>query len=104
VREHAPCYWDPVNESWGVEIVEKLAAPLPTRTILDLIARTDQWELLKNGADMTVAVEEFIRYVTPIHNMCRVAAADTVPGTDPVEMPNAFVYGLRSTHVAFNFA
>ena len=30
-------------------------------------------QLLRGGADLTVAVEEFIRYVTPVHNMCRVA-------------------------------
>jgi cholest-4-en-3-one 26-monooxygenase len=151
------------------------------RTILDLIARPDQWRALKAGADLTVATEEFIRWVTPIHNMCRVATVDTevggapvlagqqlvlmyasanrdpaqfadperydvtrtpnnhiafgfgthfclgaalarmeirlffaelvrrvrsmrlVPGTVPVEMPNAFVYGLRSAHVEFEF-
>ncbi|HEX6417635.1 MAG TPA: cytochrome P450 [Acidimicrobiales bacterium] len=149
------------------------------RTILDLIARPEQWQALKAGADLAVATEEFIRWVTPVHNMCRVAAADTevggqpieagqqlvlmyssanrdpahfrdpecydvtrnpnnhlafgfgthfclgaalarmeirlffaelvrrvrsmrlVPGTQPVEMPNAFVYGLRSAHVEF---
>jgi cytochrome P450 family 142 subfamily A polypeptide 1 len=151
------------------------------RTILDLIAHPDQWRALKAGADLTVATEEFIRWVTPIHNMCRVAAVDTevggqpvlagqqlvlmyasanrdpahfadperydvtrtpnnhiafgfgthfclgaalarmeirlffaelvrrvrsmrlVPGTEAVEMPNAFVYGLRSAHVEFDF-
>ncbi|HEX5945479.1 MAG TPA: cytochrome P450 [Acidimicrobiales bacterium] len=151
------------------------------RTILDLIAHPDEWRKLKDGADMAVAVEEFIRWVTPVHNMCRVAAVDTevagqpieagqqlvlmyssanrdtahftdperydvtrspnnhiafgfgthfclgaalarmeirlfftelvrrvrsmrlVPGTAPVEMPNAFVYGLRSAHVEFEF-
>jgi hypothetical protein len=26
-----------------------------------------------------------------------------VPGGEPVEMPNAFVYGLRSAHVEFDF-
>ena len=46
------------------------------RTLLNLHAHPDQWALLKSGADLTVAVEEFIRYVTPIHNMCRVAATD----------------------------
>jgi cytochrome P450 family 142 subfamily A polypeptide 1 len=128
---------------------------------------------------MAVATEEFIRWVTPVHNMCRVAVEDTevggqpieagqqlvlmyssanrdpahfedperfdvtrqpnhhiafgfgthfclgaalarqeirlfftelvrrvrsmrlVPGTEVVEMPNAFVYGLRSAHVEF---
>jgi cytochrome P450 family 142 subfamily A polypeptide 1 len=151
------------------------------RTLLNLIGRPDQWELLRNGADLGVATEEFIRYVTPIHNMCRVARIDTevaghevgagqqvvlmyssanrdlahfadperfdvsrqpndhlafgfgthfclgaalarmeirlffeelvrrvrslrlVPGTRPVEMPNAFVFGLKSAHVAFEF-
>jgi cytochrome P450 family 142 subfamily A polypeptide 1 len=151
------------------------------RTILDLIAHPDQWAKLKAGADASVAVEEFIRWVTPIHNMCRVASVDAevggeaieagqqlvmmyssanrdpshfadpevydvtrspnnhiafgfgthfclgaalarmeirlffeelvrrvrsmrlVPGTEPEEMPNAFVYGLRSAHVEFEF-
>ena len=46
------------------------------RTLLNLHANPEQWARLKNGADLTVAVEEFIRYVTPIHNMCRVAVTD----------------------------
>ena len=46
------------------------------RTILELAARPDQWQLLRDGADMATAVEEFIRWVSPIHNMCRVAAQD----------------------------
>ncbi len=50
------------------------------RSILELAARPDQWALLKNGADLAVAVEEFIRFVTPIHNMCRVATRDTEVG------------------------
>ena len=33
-------------------------------------------QLLRDGADMTVATEEFIRWVTPILNMCRVANRD----------------------------
>jgi cholest-4-en-3-one 26-monooxygenase len=152
------------------------------RTLLNLISHPGEWDKLKRGADMTVAVEEFIRYVTPIHNMCRVAVEDydiaggtvpkghqvvlmyssanrdpkhftdperfdvtrfpnnhiafgfgthfclgaalarleikiffeelvrrvvsfqMTPGTEPVEMPNAFVYGLRSAHVDFQFA
>lgn len=151
------------------------------RTIVNLIEHPDQWQLLQDGADVAVATEEFIRYVTPIHNMCRVAIADTdvgghpigtgqqlvlmyssanrdpahftdperldvtrhpnnhlsfgfgthfclgaalarleirvffeellrrvrrirlAPGRKPVEMPNAFVYGLRSAEVAFEF-
>jgi cholest-4-en-3-one 26-monooxygenase len=151
------------------------------RSILDLIAHPDQWAALRAGADLTVATEELIRWVTPIHNMCRVAVEDTevggrpigagqqlvlmyssanrdpahfadperydvtrtpnnhiafgfgthfclgaalarmeirlfftelvrrvrsmrlVPGTEPVDMPNAFVHGLRSAHVEFDF-
>ena len=46
------------------------------RTLLNLISHPDQWAALKGGADITTAVEEFIRYVTPIHNMCRVATRD----------------------------
>jgi cytochrome P450 family 142 subfamily A polypeptide 1 len=151
------------------------------RTLLNLLASPTEWERLKAGADLTVAVEEMIRYVTPIHNMCRVAVRDvdiaggTVPsghqvvlmygsanrdpatfddperfdvtrhpnphvsfgfgthfclgaalarmelriffeefvrrvarfrlspGTAPVEMPNAFVFGLRSVHLDMEF-
>jgi cytochrome P450 family 142 subfamily A polypeptide 1 len=46
------------------------------RTILELAARPDQWQLLREGADVAVATEEFIRWVSPIHNMCRVARRD----------------------------
>jgi cytochrome P450 family 142 subfamily A polypeptide 1 len=151
------------------------------RTLLNLIAHPAQWEALKGGADLTVATEEFIRFVTPIHNMCRVAREDAdvagttipkghqvvlmygsanrdeahfadperfdvtrqpnnhiafgfgthfclgtalarleiltffdefvrrvrslqmTPGTTPEEMPNAFVYGLRSAHIDLTF-
>ena len=46
------------------------------RTLLDLADRPDQWALLKDGAPLDTAVEEFIRWVTPIHNFCRVATSD----------------------------
>ena len=47
------------------------------RTLLNLFANRDQWQLLKSGkADFTVATDEFIRYVTPVLNMCRVATVD----------------------------
>jgi cytochrome P450 family 142 subfamily A polypeptide 1 len=46
------------------------------RTILGLADHPEQWEKIKAGADMDVAVEEFIRWVTPILNMCRVANED----------------------------
>ena len=149
------------------------------RTLLDLADRPDAWSALKAGADLETAVEEFIRWVTPIHNMCRTATADTelhgqeirkgnqvvmmypsanrdprhfrdpekydiarspnnhiafgfgthfclgaalarleieifferllprvarierIEGAPQVEMPNAFVYGLREAHLAF---
>jgi len=152
------------------------------RTLLNLVADPRVWQKLQAGADMTVAVEEMIRFVTPIHNMCRVAVADydiaggtipkgnqvvmmygsanrdpkhfddperfdvtrqpnnhiafgfgthfclgaalarleikvffeelvrrvenfqLTPGIEPVEMPNAFVYGLRSAHLDLQFA
>lgn len=151
------------------------------RTLVNLVHFPDQWSAMKAGADMSVAVEEMIRYVTPVHNMCRVATTDVevaggvvgrgqqvvlmygsanrdpdvfaqpeefdvtrtpnnhvafgfgthfclgaalarmeiriffeelvrrvesfrlTPGSDPVEMPNAFVYGLRSAHLDFEF-
>src|SRR5205807_8207907 len=150
--------------------------------LLNLISHPGQWDVLREGADLAVATEEFIRYVTPIHNMCRVARVDTevagqkvragqqlvlmygsanrdvahfahperfdvtrqpndhlafgfgthfclgaalarmeirlffeelvrrvrslrlVAGTHPVEMPNAFAFGLESAHVDFDFA
>ena len=46
------------------------------RTILGLADHPEQWERIKAGADLDVAVEEFIRWVTPILNMCRVANED----------------------------
>jgi cytochrome P450 family 142 subfamily A polypeptide 1 len=151
------------------------------RMILNLVEHPDQWAELKAGVDMEVATEEFIRWVTPIHNMCRVAVDDydiagrtirkgeqavlmygsanrdpvhfadpdrldvtrtpnhhiafgfgthfclgaalarkeirtffeefvrrvktvrIAPGTTPVEMPNAFVFGLREAHVELEF-
>jgi cytochrome P450 family 142 subfamily A polypeptide 1 len=49
-------------------------------TIVDLFEHPDELEKLREGADLTVAVEEFIRFVTPIHNMCRVARTDAEVG------------------------
>jgi cytochrome P450 family 142 subfamily A polypeptide 1 len=46
------------------------------RAMLALIQHPEQWELLRGGADIALATEEFIRYVSPIHNMCRVARED----------------------------
>ena len=44
------------------------------RTLLNLIERPDVWQApARTAPTSTVATEEFIRFVTPIHNMCRVA-------------------------------
>jgi cholest-4-en-3-one 26-monooxygenase len=45
-------------------------------TILELASDPAAWAALKGGADLTVATEEFIRWVSPIHNMCRSATRD----------------------------
>ena len=54
------------------------------RTLLNLVDRPDQWEKLRSGADLAIATEEFIRFVTPIHNMCRVAVCDTEVSGHPI--------------------
>ena len=54
------------------------------RTLLNLLAHPEQWEKLRAGADLTVATEEFIRFVTPIHNMCRVSVKDTEVSGHPI--------------------
>jgi cytochrome P450 family 142 subfamily A polypeptide 1 len=54
------------------------------RMIVELAGRPDQWAALKAGADLDVAVEEFIRWVTPIHNMCRVATRDVELGGETI--------------------
>ena len=46
------------------------------RALLNFIRFPDQWELLRQGTDLEIATEELIRFVTPIHNMCRVATED----------------------------
>ncbi len=48
------------------------------RTLLTLLANPGELAKLRAGADLSIAIEEFIRYVTPIHNMCRVATRDHV--------------------------
>jgi len=54
------------------------------RGMIELARRPEQWALLRDGTDLAVAVEELIRFVTPVHNMCRVAADDTVVGGTPI--------------------
>ncbi len=47
---------------------------------------------------MTVAVEEFIRYVTPIHNMCRVAKVDAEVGGVTIPAGNQVVLMYSSAN------
>lgn len=202
-EEKSRCPADDVMTVWTGAVVD--GAPLPpetvaadclllldggaettrtviARTLVNLVRSPSQWAALKAGAEISTAVEEMIRYVTPVHNMCRVATTDVpiaggvvgrgqqvvlmygsanrdpsiferpeeldltrtlnnhiafgfgthfclgaalarmeirvffeelvrrvesfrlTPGTEPVEMPNAFVYGLRSAHLDFEFA
>jgi cytochrome P450 family 142 subfamily A polypeptide 1 len=68
------------------------------RSILELARRPDQWALLKDGADLTVAVEEFIRYVTPIHNMCRVSVEDVEIGGSQVKAGDQLVLMYSSAN------
>lgn len=68
------------------------------RTILNLIDHPDQWKLLRDGADLGIATEEFIRFVTPIHNMCRVATEDTAVGTQPVSAGQQLVLMYASAN------
>ena len=94
------------------------------RTLLDLADRPEAWRALKAGAGTETAVEEFIRWVTPIHTMCRTATADTDLGgrrvrkgqqvvmmypsanRDPAHFRDPERYDLTRTpnnHIAFGF-
>lgn len=54
------------------------------RSLLALLDHPAELAKLRGGADLTVAVEEFIRWVTPIHNMCRVATRDYEIGGETI--------------------
>lgn len=94
------------------------------RTLLELAAQPEQWAALKGGADIEVAVEEFIRWVTPIHNFCRVATEDVelhgqtiragqqlllaygAANRDPSHFDNPEMFDIRRTsnhHLSFGF-
>jgi cytochrome P450 family 142 subfamily A polypeptide 1 len=68
------------------------------RIIIEMSRRPDQWQLLREGADLTVAVEEFIRFVTPIHNMCRVAVDDTEVAGTPIAKGDQLVLMYSSAN------
>ncbi len=53
--------------------------------MLNLSEDKNQWNLLKTGIDLDTVVEEFIRFVTPIHNMCRVATEDYSIGGETIK-------------------
>jgi cytochrome P450 family 142 subfamily A polypeptide 1 len=61
------------------------------RSLLNFIRFPDQWELLKRGTDLEIATEELIRFVTPIHNMCRVATKDVELGGETVRAGDQLV-------------
>jgi len=67
-------------------------------TILNLLANPGELEKLRNGADLTIAVEEFIRYVTPVHNMCRVAKVDAEVGGVTIPAGNQVVLMYSSAN------
>jgi len=67
-------------------------------TILNLFENPGELEKLRNGADLTVAVEEFIRYVTPVHNMCRVAKEDADVGGFTIPKGNQVVLMYSSAN------
>lgn len=77
---------------------------------------------MRAGADLAVATEEFIRFVSPLHNMCRVANRDYEIGgvtikagqqvvllygsanRDPAHFRDPEVFDIRrtpNTHLAF---
>ncbi len=67
-------------------------------TILNLMNNPGELEKLRNGADLIVAVEEFIRYVTPVHNMCRVATVDAEVGGVVIPKGNQVVLMYSSAN------
>ena len=67
-------------------------------TILNLVNNPGEVEKLRNGADLTAAVEEFIRYVTPVHNMCRVASVDAEVGGITIPKGNQVVLMYSSAN------
>ena len=48
------------------------------RTLVELAKNETVWNDLRQVNDISIAVEEFIRFVTPIHNMCRVATENVI--------------------------
>jgi cytochrome P450 family 142 subfamily A polypeptide 1 len=68
------------------------------RALLNFIRFPDQWDLLRSGIDLEIATEELIRFVTPIHNMCRVATEDVVLGGEKVRAGDQLVLMYSSAN------
>ncbi len=83
-RSDDPAYDDEMLVSEALMLLDGGAET--TRTVIAdtigaLIQHPDQWALLRSSPDLLPdAVEEFIRWSTPILNMCRAATRDTVLG------------------------
>ncbi len=68
------------------------------RALLSFVRFPDQWELLRGGIDLEIATEELIRFVTPIHNMCRVATQDVEIGGGTVRAGDQIVLMYSSAN------
>src|SRR3546814_14467389 len=69
------------------------------RSLIAFAEHPDQWEAMH--ADPTLvpgAVEEMIRWVTPLNNMFRVATADATIGGRPVREGDRTSTRLNSSH------
>jgi cytochrome P450 family 142 subfamily A polypeptide 1 len=88
VHSEDPAYDDEMLVSEAIMLLDGGAET--TRTVIAdtidaLIQHPDQWELLRASPDLLPnAVEEFIRWSTPILNMCRTATRDTVLGGEKI--------------------
>jgi cytochrome P450 family 142 subfamily A polypeptide 1 len=68
------------------------------RSLINFTTYPDQWELLRDGIDLEIATEELIRFVTPIHNMCRVATEDIEIGGSTVHAGDQLVLMYSSAN------
>jgi len=66
-------------------------------TLVELARRPDQWQRLVDGSDLDVAIEEFVRWVTPVYNMCRTA-------TEPFQIGDATIEPDQSVMLLYTSA
>src|SRR5439155_1429886 len=90
VRERVTRLIDDVCERGECDFVKDIATELPLQTIatmlgvpledrarlLELLRQADQWEALRAATDLRGAVEEFIRWVSPINYFRRTPTED----------------------------